>query len=30
MRNEDLRELENVDIRTIEKDALVEIKKVKN
>lgn len=29
MRNEDLRELENVDIRTIEKDALVEIKKVK-
>lgn len=29
MRNEDLRELKNVDIRTIEKDALVEIKKVK-
>ncbi len=29
MRNEDLRELENVDIQTIEKDALVEIKKVK-
>lgn len=29
MRNEDLRELENVNIRTIEKDALVEIKKVK-
>lgn len=29
MRNEDLRELENVDIRTIEKDTLVEIKKVK-
>lgn len=29
MRNEDLRELENVDIRTIEKNTLVEIKKVK-
>lgn len=29
MRNEDLRELENVDIRTIKKNTLVEIKKVK-